>query len=433
MPHNPALHFWTFKAALTMVKRNRLAFWLALALAASGTISSALASDFKPRRGLSMELWNTWPGPDRWNDATALFPFPEWRRNVSTRDLAKLAAAGYDFIRLPIDPGVFLAPQAAPHRTRLFAEVKAAVGMIHDAGLKVIVDLHTIPGEASNRPGAVEHVLRDKPTFEAYTALVAEFAGKLDPFDHARTALELINEPVIDCDVPDYKQQWPTLVSRLYAAARVASPTLPLVVTGGCWGDAHMLSALPDAVTTDDNTILTFHSYAPFLLTTQGASWAGDFIVHVTGLPYPPDRLGKDELARRIEAIKEVMRRDATPTRVNGLTSYLDELLAEVDTARELQAVMEKPFKLASDFARKRGIDPSRILIGELGMIRQEWGKDYVMPPEWRIDYIRDMRKLAEKNGFGWAVWGYSGAFGMVQGFGGQPVEGDVAKEILRN
>jgi endoglucanase len=38
----------------------------------------------------------------------------------------------------------------------------------------------------------------------------------------------------------------------------------------------------------DDNLIWTFHSYEPFLLTHQGATWAGDFIPYVTGLPYPP-------------------------------------------------------------------------------------------------------------------------------------------------
>ncbi len=36
------------------------------------------------------------------------------------------------------------------------------------------------------------------------------------------------------------------------------------------------------------NLIWSFHSYAPFILTHQGAGWTGDVSPYATGLPYPP-------------------------------------------------------------------------------------------------------------------------------------------------
>ena len=194
-----------------------------------------------------------------------------------------------------------------------------------------------------------------------------------------------------------------------------------------------MLEDLPESITTDPNTLYTFHSYVPFLLTHQGAGWAGDFIVHVTGLPYPLDRLGQAELDRRVAEIKARMLRDAPPGRADELPPYLDELLDEISTPARLRKMIEKPFREAAAFAETNDIAPGRILLGEFGMIRREFDKDAVMPAEWRIDYIRDVRKIAEEYGFAWSVWGYSGAFGMVEGFGGEPVEGNAAAAILRD
>ncbi|MCU0830540.1 MAG: glycoside hydrolase family 5 protein [Rhizobiaceae bacterium] len=378
-------------------------------------------------RGVSMELWTSWPAPADWGDAAKLFPFPEWRRTVTADDLAALKAKGLDFVRMPVDPGVFVAPAAAPHQDRLLVEIDSAVALIRDAGLNVIVDLHTIPG-GDARPATIETVTADDEAFARYTDKAAMLARRLN--GRNGVALELINEPVMDCETGEAR--WPAMMDRLHAAARDAAPDLPLVVTGACWGGPEQLAALTPKVTSDPLTLFSFHSYAPFLLTHQGATWAGDFIPHVTGIPFPPDRYGKTGLRTAVNGVKERMKRDAPTARVPGLLSYLDELVAEIDTPAELEAVMAKPMDAAVAFAAVNAIAPSRILMGEFGMIRQEWGNAYVLPDEWRVDYIRAKRALAEERGFGWAIWGYSGAFGVEQGFGGERLSDDVLGRVLR-
>ena len=59
-------------------------------------------------------------------------------------------------------------------------------------------------------------------------------------------------------------------------------------------------------------------------------------------------------------------------------------------------------------------------------MIRQEYQNPFVMKPEWRAAYVEAMIGHAQKHGFAWSVWGFGGAFGVVQEFDGRDAEPDV-------
>jgi endoglucanase len=402
---------------------KRLILVSAFAMAAS----SALATPVTFKRGVSMELWTSWPAETEWSKPEVLFPFPEWRRNVTPDALKALKTAGLDFVRLPIDPGVFISPQTKDLRERLFTEVETAIADLKSAGLNVIIDLHTIPGGEA-RPGSIETVLANNESFTAYTGIAADFAKR---FAHtSNVALELINEPVIDCEGAMPKR-WPAMVGRLHKAARDAAPDLTLVITGGCWGDAAMLKDLPKSVTKDQNAIFSFHSYAPFLLTHQGATWAGDFIPFVTGLPFPPDRYSEADLKSALNAVEANIRAKAPAARVDGMIAYLEEQIAEIDSAKKLKAALEKPFAAAAKFAKSHKIPPERMLLGEFGMINQEWGNPSKMPVDWRVDYLRQIRQLAEAKGYGWSIWSYSGAFGIAQGFGGEVITDPIIERVI--
>ncbi len=403
---------------------KRLGLIAALTLASS----TAFAASVTFKRGVSMELWTSWPAETEWSKPEVLFPFPEWRRNVTPDALKALKTAGIDFVRLPIDPGVFISPQTKDLRERLFTEIETTVADLKSAGLNVIIDLHTIPDGGGKRPGAIEAVLANDESFAAYTAIAADFAKRFA--NTSNVALELINEPVIDCEGATPKR-WPAMVGRLHKAAREAAPDLTLVVTGGCWGDAEMLKDLPKSITSDENAIFSFHSYAPFLLTHQGATWAGDFIPLVTGLPFPPDRYSEADLKSALNAVEANIRARAPAHRVDGMIAYLGEQIAEINSAKKLKSEIEKPFIAAAKFAKSRKIPAERIILGEFGMINQEWGNPSKMPVDWRVDYIRQIRQLAETKGYGWSIWSYSGAFGIAQGFGGEVIIEPIIERVL--
>ncbi len=82
-------------ALLTVTIKNLLALFLLAALAAP----PAAAATFSMKRGINLDNWVTWPGEDRWGDASVMLPFPEWRRSMDSAQLKALKDAGFDFVR----------------------------------------------------------------------------------------------------------------------------------------------------------------------------------------------------------------------------------------------------------------------------------------------------------------------------------------------
>ena len=392
---------------------------LAVALAAH-----ANAAVFEPRRGLNLDQWVTWPDESRWGEREAMLPFPEWRKFIDADRLASLKRAGFDFLRMPVDPSPFLSDKAAGLRGELLSSVAESVKAINAAGLKAIVDFHLIPA-GSNRSIGMSQVMEDAALFDRYLGVVRDIGRALSGFDPSMVALEPMNEPVIGCEGAERKD-WEERLTRLFAAGRSSATRLTLILSGSCWGGAEGLAAIDPGTIPDKNIIWSFHSYAPFLLTTQGATWAGDFIQYVTGLPYPLDAVSRADLDIVVERIRERIRREAPITRRHAHLAYLDKLLAEIDTPGKLRAALATPFDEVAAWATAHGIPKRDILLGEFGTIRQEYGQNFVMPAKYRAAYYRDMVGLAETHGFAWSMWSYGGAFGVVESFEGKAAEPDV-------
>lgn len=379
------------------------------------------AATFAMKRGLNLDIWTTWPGEDKWGDRETLLPYPEWRKTLTAADLADLKAAGFDFLRMPVDPAPFLSAKTEAFRDRLYASVLDSARIINAAGLKVVVDMHLISG-------GMETVMNDPAAFDRYLDIVRQMATTLADEDPTLVAFELMNEPVVDCEAG--QDSWSERRQRLFAAARASATRLTLVLTGACYSSAEMLAKTDPSVIPDDNIIWTFHSYNPFLLTHQGATWAGDFISYVTGLPYPPYSVPRAELDAALEAIRQRMQAEAPFLRRAGMLAYLDEEIARIDSEEKLRAVMANPFEIAAAWAEKHGIRPENIYLGEFGIIRQEYQTSFVMPASSRAAYLKDMIGLAEARGYSWSIWDYGGAFGIVDEFEGRKAEPDVMEMI---
>ncbi|WP_108609674.1 cellulase family glycosylhydrolase [Aminobacter sp. MSH1] len=410
-------------AIVAMIKTSLVAL-LALAL----SVCAAAAATFSMKRGINLDIWDTWPDEARWGDAEVILPFPEWRKRLGAADLEALKADGFDVVRIPVDPSVFLSEKTGALREQLFESVLESVRQINAAGLKAVVDLHLIPAGGNRKIGMAE-VMDDPALFDGYVDLVRQMGLTLSKEDPVQVAFELMNEPVVDCE-PGQAKVWPERLKRLHAAARASATRLTLVLSGGCWASAEGLAAIDPMDIPDDNIIWTFHSYAPFLLTHQGATWAGDFIPYVTGLPYPPHAVPRAELDAALDKVREKIRAEAPLLRRSGLLSYLDEQVATVDTNAKLDALLDTPFRMVAEWAGKHGVAPENIYLGEFGMIRQEYGNPHVMPGAWRAGYVKDMIARAETHGFAWSIWGYGGAFGIVDEFEGRKAEPDVLEAV---
>ena len=407
----------------TMIKTLMAALLILAGLAVPGHTAS-----FSMKRGLNLDQWTTWPSEDKWSDPGAILPYPEWRKFIGANDLKALKEAGFDFLRMPVDPSPFLSDQTPALRDKLYASVLDSVRMINGAGLKVIVDMHLIPSGASRKVGMGE-VMDDPQTFDAYVEMIRKMAQTLAAEDPTQVAFEPMNEPIVDCD-SDGTSLWPDRQRKLFAAARASATRLTLILTGACYSNAPSLTKIDPKTIPDDNIIWTFHSYDPFLLTHQGATWAGDFIPYVTGLPYPLTAVPRAELDATLDTIRARIKAEAPWARQSGLLAYLDEQVASLDTNEKLLAAMDAPFTLVEAWAKANGIKPENITLGEFGMIRQEYGNAHVMPAEYRAAYVKDMIARAEAHGFSWSIWSYGGAFGIVDAFNGDKAEPNVLDAI---
>jgi len=367
---------------------------------------SGIAPAVRLRRGV-----NLWP----WFSLTRELPPPrndyDWPplqadRAIPTRsDLAALRASGLDFVRVPVDPGPLLA-FAGERRAELLAQVMAAVEMAIAEDLAVVLNLH--PNGATHywNPRNLLRGLAD-PMFARYLDLIAVVAARLDRMDPSRVAFEPLNEPPQDCTSAD----WPALQLRMVRAARSAAPRHTLVLTGAC---GSMIAGLEPLQPTDDpNVIYTFHFYEPYVFSHQGAPWmtSEPMYRYLNAVPWPSSAGAK---AATLAAIGDRMARDQStpPAAKREIAAQITRVLDQYFDARPDRWFIEKYMRRVTDWARRHGIDPRSILLGEFGALRSD-ARYVAARPDDRARYIRDVREVVEAAGFAWAFWNFFDGMGL--------------------
>ncbi|WP_342153333.1 glycoside hydrolase family 5 protein [Methylorubrum sp. SB2] len=380
---------------------------LAAALAAALPARAGPAGP-RLRRGISL-----WP----WFSLTKEYPAPRtdyaWppfqvQRPVPRRDdLRRLAQAGFDFVRIPVDPGPFLAFEGTPFRRRLLDEVEDAVGLCLAAGLDTIVNVQI--NEATHHWNSRRLIAsREAADYPAYRALVVELARRLDP---ARTVLEPVNEPPQACG----SAEWAALQRDLLAAARAAAPALTLTTTGACGSMVPGLQALdPKPLAGLRPLTYIVHFYEPYLFTHQGAPWMrGEPIYRaLNAVPWPASA---GTLEETLAAVRRRMAQDRERPAAEAKAAYAETeaKMQEYFDARPDRDFLIHGLSGVRDWAKANGVAPERILIGEFGALRSD-ARYVAAGAADRARYIRDLRETIEGYGFGWAYWNFFDGFGLV-------------------
>ncbi len=385
-------------------RRSVLAGLATLAASALGRAGLAADSDiplFRRGIGVSHALgWAEVNADGAYGDA----PFSAPRFRFDTAQRQAIRAAGFDFVRLAVDVGPFLALQGAA-RGRLDALLMETVRGLLATDLGVIVDLHPSAMNPAYRPAALTAGV-DTPKFQAVLALQERLADLLGRFAEGgaatgapRLAFELMNEP----EVP--QSLWQPMLEACYRAARKGSARLPLVLGGGSMNAAAALAAIDRRpFAGDERLIYTYHDYAPWQFTHQGVQ--GSPAHALDAIPYPAP------------ASTEAMTA-ATRQRIAGLGldgAALEQAhKAERSLARYAgfdRSSLERSFRQVDAWRIAQRLPAHAILLGEFGIHRTP----YMATPEGaaaREHWLRDMRELAEAHGFAWSAWTYAGAGGF--------------------
>ncbi len=370
------------------------------------------AAEVPFRRGASLHNLMNWADtlpsdPARY----AVPPFAKPGHAASDALLGNLAMAGFDFIRLTVDPGPFLQFEGA-QRDALDAHLADQVRRIQARGMAVLVDFHPNTQVAAYAPVALVRGLED-PLFLDYVRMVRRTAGLLARLGSAKLALEPMNEPPYGYDDATTRR-WQRMVEILHDAARAAAPDLTLVLTGAHGGDRAGLLALDPAPFRGSRVLFSFHYYEPYELTHEGVPTEEPSARHwrfLSGLPYPT--AGAD--AARAWGLVEsniLGAENLTPSEKRAALAATRPKVLSYLAGNYGRARVSGDFDAVGDWARRHGVAPDRIFLGEFGVTRT-YGRYRAADPIARAAWLRDVREEAERRGFGWAIWEVKGTGGM--------------------
>lgn len=314
--------------------------------------------------------------------------FQNW---TTAQDIRLIRSMGFDHVRLSVDPR----PMMVSHRPdeipgEYLGYLDAAVKMIVAQGLTAVIDLH--PDSEFKAKLA-----KDDSFVEEFADFWRALARHYSSWDAERVLFEILNEP----EMSD-RYRWYGVQAKLAAAIREGAPQHTMIAAGARWSDDDDLVFIEGL--RDANVIYNFHFYEPHIFTHQGATWGSYFWHWVKGLRYP----SSPESAAKVAA---------------GMPDAVDRLAVmrygqeHWDAAR-----IDAEITQVADWARQRGVP---VVCNEFGVYR-----DFADPQD-REAWIHDVRTSLERHGMGWAMWDYSGNFGVVTNKGGHNVPDEITLRAL--
>jgi len=297
--------------------------------------------------------------------------FESW---TTASDIVLIKSAGFDHVRLSVNPQPMMdAMRRRDGSTEYFGYLDAAVKMILDAGLAVELDMHP---ESDFK----ERLAKEDDFVQRFADFWSTVAQHYASWDAERVFFEILNEP----EMSD-AYRWYGVEAKLAAAIRRGAPSNTIIATGARWDDDDdlvFLEPLPDT-----NVVYVFHFYEPHIFTHQGATWGSYYWHWLKGLHYPSSPENAAQVAKLVPEARDRMQ----VIRYGQDHWDASRIEAEID-----QAV---------DWAKQRGVP---LVCNEFGVFR------YFSDPQERAAWIKDVRTSLERHNIGWAMWDYSGSFGVV-------------------
>jgi endoglucanase len=314
--------------------------------------------------------------------------FQTW---TTAEDVALIRSMGFDHVRLSVNPQPMM-PNHRPDEISVeyFGYLDAAMKMILDQGMAVVIDLHP---ESDFKTRLAKDDTFVQETADFWRALARYYST----WDAERVFFEILNEP----EMAD-RYRWYGVQAKLAAAIREGAPQHTMIAAGARWSaDDELVFIEP---LRDSNVIYNFHFYEPHIFTHQGATW-GSYMWHwVKGLHYP----SSPESAAKVAAV--------APDAVDRL------IIIRYGQDHWNAARIDAEITQVAEWAHQRGVP---VVCNEFGVYRQ------YADPQDRGAWIRDVRTALERHGMGWTMWDYSGSFGVVTKKDGKNVPDPLTLQAL--
>jgi aryl-phospho-beta-D-glucosidase BglC (GH1 family) len=319
--------------------------------------------------------------------------FESW---TTASDIALIKSMGFDHVRLSVNPEPMIRHNRGDELPpEYLGYLDAAVKMILDQGLAVIIDMHP---DSDFKSKLVEH----DDFVEQFSDFWRAIAHHYSSYDPKMVFFEVLNEP----EFHD-RYRWVGVQAKLATAIREGAPQHTIIAAGANYSDiANLLAMTP---LSDPNVIYNFHFYDPHTFTHQGATWGINYWHFESKLAYPSNM----ENAEKVAA--------AEPDAVNRL-QILHYGLDHWDANRIAVEIGE-----AAEWAKHWNVP---LTCNEFGVYRK------ASDPADRARWLHDVRTTLEHYGVGWSMWDFGGrdnghGFGAVNGDNGHHTPDQVTLQAL--
>ncbi|MFO0909005.1 MAG: cellulase family glycosylhydrolase [Isosphaeraceae bacterium] len=290
-----------------------------------------------------------WRGFNLLNKFNAGHPTP-----FEERDFADIAELGFDFVRLPMDYRCWTdASDPRKLREPVLKEIDQAVEFGKKYGVHVQINFHRAPGFTVAKPPEPKSLWSDPEPLALCAQHWAAFAARSQGIPNNRVSFNLFNEPD-DKVKPEAHRR---VVERVAASIRERDSNRLIVCDGRSW------ATKPPTELVGLNVAAALHDYNPMPLTHYKASWVN----WTEDWPEPTWPL----------------------TQADGKVVGRGTIAREViQPWKELQA---------------QGVG---VMVGEFGCHNQA-------PHRFVLSWMNDTLQEFKKAGFGWALWNFTGSFGV--------------------
>ena len=303
------------------------------------------------------------------------------RQPLTGHDFDQIKAAGFDHVRIPINPESlgFSISEASTGRVLIdFAGLDGAVDAARDHGLSVILDIQ--PSD-----GFLSEMEQDPRTEPAMIALWHRIADHYSTYSTGTMVYELLDNPRY-ASVGAYHN----LVTDIVSSLRDVAAKNTIIVDVPKQASADGFEGF--APLTAGTVWYAFHFYDPYLFTHQGLRMASSFgrsLRYFRNLPYP--------------AAEVVPGTNYAPTAADPIEAKA--ALADYVNANWNAAQVAARIKLAADWATA---NKAHVICTEFGVVRKN------VPPQARYLWLVDTRNMLEADRINWTVSDYADLFAIV-------------------
>jgi endoglucanase len=271
------------------------------------------------------------------------------------RDFADIAEFGFNFVRLPLDYRCWT-DTTAPKTLKepVLKQIDQAVEFGRKHAVHVQINFHRAPGYTVAKPPEPKPLWTESETLETCAHHWATFAGRYQGVPNKHVSFNLFNEPDDKVKAEDHRR----VVEHVAGAIRKRDPERLIICDGSKW------ATLPPTELLGLNVAAAVHDYMPMPLTHYKASW-----------------VNWDE---------------SWPEPTWPLTQNDGKVIGRGAIVRDIV----KPWK---EFEAK-GMG---VMVGEFGVHNQT-------PHRFALSWMNDTLAEIKKANWGWALWNFTGSFGVV-------------------